>query len=232
MNKEFTWIAPQSFTPAKLIPTTFGHYYSNPDGVRYPSVTTMFSKLEPFEKSPAYAGWIDSLGGGIEGKAIAKHISNVAMGNGTDVHSVIEHYLNNKNTDIKLFLLVKAHFENLKPLLYNINNISATEIPLYSDSMRLSGTADCIAEYNGVLSVIDFKTSNKKKQEDTDQAQNYFLQTTAYSIMWEELTGQDIPQIVILVSSNDGNLQAFVKKPTDYAGLLKEKLEKFEVMRN
>jgi len=96
--------------------------------------------------------------------------------------------------------------------------------------MKLAGTADCVAEYNGVQSIIDFKTSNKKKDES--YIENYFLQATAYSIMWKELTSQTIPQIVILVSSNDGSLQEFVKKPTEYEKLLSEKLIEFEEIRD
>ena len=151
------------------------------------------------------------------------------MSNGSTVHEVIEHYLNNKTTDISLPLLVQSHLQNLKPLLHNINNISFTEIPLYSDSIKLAGTADCVAEYDGVLSIIDFKTSNKKKDES--YIENYFLQATAYCTMWKELTTQTIPQIIILISSNDGSLQEFVKKPTDYDSLLSEKLTEFEEIR-
>jgi len=211
----FTWIISPSFTPAKLIPTTHGHYYMNPQGVRYPSITTMFAKLEPFTQSQGYNRWIEKISkqnniGIVESEAIASYISKTASNNGTAVHHTIEHYLNNKTTDITLPLLVNAHLQNIKVLLHNIDNISCMEIPLYSNVMKLAGTADCIAEYNGVPSVIDFKTSNKKKQEA--YIINYFLQATAYCIMWKELTKQTIPQIVILISSNDGSLQEFVKK--------------------
>lgn len=231
----FTWVAPPSFTPAKLIPTTYGHYYANPQGVRYPSITTMLEKLEPFSESTGYNRWIKKISqenntGIIESEAITQYISKMAMNNGSAVHEVIEHYLNNKNTDIALPLLVKSHLQNLKPLLHNINNISFTEIPLYSDMMKLAGTVDCIAEYNGTLSVIDFKTSNKRKDES--YITNYFLQATAYAKMWDELTNQTIPQIVILISCNDGNLQEFVRKPTEYEESLSQKLKEFEEIRD
>ena len=230
-SKKFTWVTTPPFTPAKLIPTKYGHYYTNPQGARYPSITTMLGKLEPFEGSTGYNRWIEKISkenstGIIESEAITSYISKTAMNNGSMVHDTIEHYLNNKDHPIKLSLLVQAHLQNLKPLLHNINNISFTEIPLYSDTMKLAGTADCVAEYNGVPSVIDFKTSNKKKQED--YITNYFLQATAYAKMWKELTKQTIPQIVILISSNDGNLQEFVKKPSEYDVLLSEKLKEFE----
>jgi len=165
-----------------------------------------------------------------QSEAIASYISKTATNNGSTVHNTIEHYLNNKNYSIKLPLWVNAHFENLKPLLHNINNISYTEIPLYSDSIKLAVTADCVAEYDGVPSVIDFKTSNKKKDES--YIINYFLQATAYCMMWKELTNQTITQIVILISSNDGSLQEFVKKPSEYDTLLSEKLKEFEEIRD
>lgn len=231
----FTWVTPPYFTPAKLLPTKYGHHYTNPQGVQYPSITTMLSKLEPFKESQGYNYWIKKISaencvGIVESEAISSYISKTAMINGTDVHNTIEHYLNNKNTDIKLPLLTKAHFENIKPLLYNINKIRHTEIPLYSDTMKLAGTADCIAEYNGVLSVIDFKTSSKKKSESW--ITNYFVQATAYCMMWEELTGQSISQIVILITCSDGSLQVFVKDPKQYKPLLVEKLKDFEGIRN
>lgn len=233
--KKFTWIISPSFTPAKLIPTKYGHYYTNPQGVRYPSITTMLGKLEPFEGSRGYDNWINKIKnedrGDISGaKAIAKHTSRIAMSNGSNVHSIIEHYLNNKNHSVKLPLLVQAHLQNIKPLLHNINNISCTEISLYSDGIKLAGTADCVGEYDGVPSIIDFKTSNKKKDES--YIENYFLQATAYCIMWKELTKQSIQQIVILISSNDGSLQEFVKKPSKYDEMLSEKLIQFEEIRD
>jgi len=191
----------------------------------------MLGKLEPFEGSAGYNRWIEKISnenntGIVESKIIAKYISKTAMSNGSNVHEIIEHYLNNKNQSIKLPLLVQAHLQNLKPLLHNINNISCTEIPLYSNGMKLAGTADCVAEYDGVPSIIDFKTSNKKKDES--YIENYFLQATAYCMMWKELTSQIIPQIVILISSNDGSLQEFVKKPSEYEKSLSQKLIEFE----
>ena len=222
-----------AFTTAKLIPTTFGHYYANPQGIRYTSVTTMFSKLMPFMKSPIYPIWMASLQRKFDveyagAQIIGKYISKMAMLNGTTVHGLIEEYLNNKTHKGIVPLLPKAHFQNILPLLHNIDNIQATEIPLYSDSMKLAGTADCIAEYNNTLSIIDFKTSNHKKYES--DIENYFLQATAYAEMYGELTGKKIEQIAILITCNSGHLQSFVKNPADYKELLLEKIKQFELM--
>lgn len=227
--KTFNWQKYPHFTPAEMIETRFGHYYKSPvTGERYPSPTTILGKLTPFEKSEGYEKWVNKLGGGAEGKIIAKYISKLAMENGTGVHEKIEHYLRNKNVDVKTPLTVKAHFENIKPLLDNIDNIRECEIPLYSDSMKITGTSDCVAEYNGVLSIIDFKTSNTKKKEEW--IENYFLQATAYAKMWEELTHEKIEQIVILITCSDDHIQEFVKKPSEYGGLLLQKLEEFQKM--
>lgn len=233
-DKQFNIIGmPESFEAAKPNHTSYEHYYNNPSGVRYASVTTVFSKLQPFNKSPAYTGWLKSIQkeyhiGEIESKTIANYISKIAMGNGTDVHELIENYLmgNEPKKEEKIPLLVQAHFDNIKPLLHNIDNIRACEVPLYSDYMKLAGTSDCIAEYNGVLSIIDFKTSNKKKPES--HIENYYLQATAYAKMFEERTCQPIEQFAILITSNDGSLQSFVKNTVDYEDLLYSKLEQYE----
>ena len=99
-------------------------------------------------------------------------------------------------------------------LLGNINNIVGTEIPLYSDVLRIAGTPDCIAEYNGELSVIDFKTSRKPKKEEW--IDDYFMQTFAYKLMFEEMTGIAIKQVVILVACIDQfEVQVFKKPASD-----------------
>ena len=189
----------------------------------------MFETLNPFEDSIAYCMWLKSLGGGPEAIAIAKHIKKLAKDNGTQTHKVIEDYLNNKEFNTKLPLLIMAHFKNILPLLHNINNISATEIPIYSDSMNLAGTPDCIAEYNGIPSIIDFKTSNKKKQKP--QITQFLIQLTAYCIMWEEITSQTIPQIILLLTAADGSLKEIIAKPTDYKDLLFTQLKDYNKIR-
>ena len=113
----------------------------------------------------------------------------------------------------------------LKPFLHKINNIYGTELVLFSDFHSMSGTADCIAEYDGELSIIDFKTSRKEKREDW--IINYFLQSTAYSIMWEELTDIPISQIVILISGEDNTVSEFIKDPKIYKDELFQTLQKY-----
>jgi len=101
---------------------------------------------------------------------------------------------------------------------------------LYSDELRLAGTCDCIAEYNGKLSIIDFKTSRKQKKESW--IENYFLQATAYSKMYDYLAGVKIDQIVILISGEDATVSEFVKDVKEYSKLLDQKLHDFENIRH
>ena len=118
-------------------------------------------------------------------------------------------------------------FNMLKPVLdENIDNIVAQEVSLFSKALRLAGRVDCVADYNGVRSIIDFKGSTREKREE--DIENYFLQATAYAIMWQELTGQSIKQIVILIASETGIAQVFTKNPLDYVQKLKEVIEAYE----
>jgi genome maintenance exonuclease 1 len=114
----------------------------------------------------------------------------------------------------------------MKECVDKIDNIHALEMPLYSKLLKLAGRVDCIAEYDSELAIIDFKGSTKeKRREDID---NYFLQATAYSIMWKERTGMPIKKLVILISCEDGRTQIFEGNPVDYVPMLKSAIEKYE----
>ena len=111
-------------------------------------------------------------------------------------------------------------FNTFKPILEPIDNIHCQETRMFSHHLRLAGTVDCIAEYQGKLSVIDFKTASKPKKHDW--IHNYFMQCSAYAIMYEEMTGIPVPQVVILVAVEDSEPQVFVEKRDPWVtGLLK-----------
>ena len=116
-------------------------------------------------------------------------------------------------------------WRSFQPILERIDNIHAQEIALYSDHLRLAGRVDCIGEFDGKLSVIDFKTSTKEKKEEW--VENYFIQTSAYCEMFEERYGKSIDQIVILIVTEEGATQTFVKNKNDYLPLLKPAIEEF-----
>ena len=113
----------------------------------------------------------------------------------------------------------------MRNTLSNINNIKCLETSLYSDTMGIAGQVDCIAEYKGKLSVIDFKTSTKERKDSYNE--NYYIQACAYSYMFEERTGQQAEQCVILVVTEDGIVQEFVKQRDDYIPLLNDAIEQW-----
>ena len=147
-----------------------------------------------------------------------------AANRGTAVHTLTENYLNNEELS-QQGVLPTALFTILKTELDKINNIAMQEGALYSEKWGVAGRVDCIAEYDGKLSVIDFKTSTKDKKEEW--VENYFIQTTAYCEMFEEQYGISIDQIVILIVTEEGGTQTFVKNKKDYLPLLKPAIEEF-----
>ena len=193
-------------------------YYRTPKGNKPPSITTILSKTKSEKSKQGIEVWQRR-----EGDA-AYHIVELAKIYGTKTHKAIEDTLNNCIPDVESEM-VNYHYKNLFRYLKNINNIKGIELILYSDKLNLAGTADCVAEYNGILSIIDYKTKRKPQREE--YMEDAFIQATAYSIMFEELTGINIPQIVVLVSVENGNTQEFVKDPKNYKNLLDYRLARY-----
>ena len=179
-------------------------YYTLPDGTRLPSVTTVIGA----SKKAAIMAWRKRVG-----EEKANQISRKASGRGTNVHSMCEEYLNNKELGV---FMPDAYemFLSIKPYLNKINNIHYQEQALWSTQLGMAGRVDCIAEYEGVLSVIDFKTSSRPKDES--DIQDYFWQTAAYSLMYEELVGVPIDNLVIIMAVENGNPLIFKQKTEDH----------------
>ena len=114
-----------------------------------------------------------------------------------------------------------------KKVLHKIDNIRAQECGLYSDKYKVAGRVDCIAEYNGKLSIIDFKTSSKERNDAWNE--NYYIQASAYAEMFEERTGIEINQICVLVVTEDGAVQEFVKDKKEYVPLIEETVSEWEM---
>ena len=169
-----------------------GRTYIDPDGNRYPSITTVLSILNEEE----LAAWRKRVG-----DAEANKIGNRAAARGTQVHNIIEKYL--LNEDITDFLPhVRQSLGNLRPILNrSIGRIFGLEAPLYSRYLGLAGRVDCVAEWEGVPSIIDFKTSRRPKKHD--KIPNYFAQMAGYAVMWEERTGMPITNTVIVMDVDD-----------------------------
>lgn len=199
----------------------FGRFYITPQGNRYPSITTVLSILN----KEALQNWKNSVG---EKEAV--RVSRIAANRGTRVHSLFEDYLNNKQPSFKSFL-DKQTFTSLKAILDKyVNNIRVQEAHLYSDHFRVAGQVDCIADFYGKLSVIDFKTSTREKYED--EIETYFLQATAYTLMFEQMTGMPIHQIVILIAVDFDKPQIFVKKRSKYISRFAEVRDQYREKYN
>jgi len=199
-------------------------YYQTPQEKLYPSITTVLSKTSDMS---GLDEWREKVG-----NDAAEQIMKEAQIHGTMTHKLCEDYLNNKESEGDFLDIPKNHFEKLKPYLHKMNNIRGIELPLYSDEFEIAGTCDCIAEYNGDLSIIDFKTSRSRLMEHYDKVQKYFMQATAYSLMWKERTGTEIDQIVIIGSEETGDVAEFIKIPFDFKEALIEKIEKFHGSAN
>lgn len=191
-------------------------FYQTPDG-RFPSVTTVVG----WKKNQFFAEWR---------KNNPKEAQRTRT-RGTKLHSLVENYIKNdtqytKEQDpytLDLFYQFQSEIDK-------IDQVRTLEGFLWSKPLRLAGRVDCVAEYDGVLSVVDFKGSTKPKRKE--DIENYFLQATAYACMWEERTGEKISQIVILVTCDDGTVQTFIENPNIYkkalAHTIKEWRDEYE----
>jgi len=180
--------------------------YETPDGKHYPSVTTITGQLS----KDSILAWRRRVG-----DAVANKISGKASSRGTRIHSLAENYLLN-NQVVPTQPLDQMMFRQLQNVLDKyVQNVHALEAPLYSHHLRTAGTVDCIAEFAGKLAIIDFKTSAKPKPEKW--IQNYFVQCSAYAVMYEELTGTPVKRLVIIIGvDGEDEAQIFVKSRNDY----------------
>ena len=192
-------------------------YYITPMGSVYPSITTVLS----IRNKEGLTAWRKRVG-----NEVANYVAGKAAARGTKVHHMCEDYLNNQHIDWphkweehrKDFLPWCLFNELSKVVLCHIDDIYAQECSLYSDKYKVAGRVDCIANYKEKLSVIDFKTSTKERSDAWNE--NYYVQCSAYAEMFEELTGENIDQIVVLVVTEDGTVQEFIKEKSQYTDLL------------
>lgn len=196
-------------------------FYATPDGKLYPSVTTVMSILN----KDAIMEWRRRVG-----EEVANKISSRAARRGTKMHTVCENYLLNKDVS-KTMPDTMALFKSIKPIIDKyIDNVYAIEAPLYSHHLRVGGRVDCIAEYDGKLAIIDYKTSSRQKDES--QIENYFMQCAAYAVMFEERTGIPVSRIAIVMAVENDNPLTFVKKRDAYIdkfiSLRKQYQQKFD----
>ena len=206
-----------SFPILKATTTQQGRRYLV-DGMMWPSVTTVIGH----SKKKSIMEWRNRVG-----EEEANAISKRASTRGNKCHKLCELYLENKSiSKYKDDPLSMGLFYQIKPYLDSIDNIHALEAPLCSSLLKMAGRVDCIAEYNGELAIIDFKTSTKYKREEW--IHDYFAQETAYAIMFQELTGLIPKKLVTIIACETGEPQIFeIYDTIKYARKLKEYIDAY-----
>lgn len=200
--------------------TESGRVYLTPSGKKYPSITTVlghFGKHKLME-------WRKAVG-----EEEANRVGRLAADRGTRLHTICEKYIDNE-IDIfgKAMPHVKAMFNSIRPILDDrIGKVYLQEVPLYSDHLRIAGRVDLIAEFDGVISIIDFKTSSRRKT--AEDIKDYFEQESAYAIMFEERTGIPIVNLVtIMAVENDKEPLVFKEHRDNHASDLIKKIRLYE----
>ena len=197
-------------------------YYNTPTGNKHKSVTTVISNNA--KKQEVLAKWRARVG-----KEKAQQISSRAATRGNRYHKLAENYMNNEHDDTlyREYPLVWIMFDSSRKILDNINNIYLQEAALYSDFLGIAGRVDCIAEYNGVLSIIDFKTSAEEKKEE--YLYDYYVQETAYACMLQELYDVKVKQLVTIIACENGDTQVSIQPPKkEYFIKLQEYIREYE----
>ena len=160
------------------------------------------------------------------GEEEANRITKKATSRGTDMHTLVENYLLNIPELPKVQPISDFLFKISRSTLNNINNIHALESSLYSKELGIAGTVDCIAEYEGELAIIDFKTSAKPKPEDW--IEHYFVQCMAYGCMLYEMTGIMVKKLVIIMACENGECVVYEQRDkAKYIKLLTQYIRKF-----
>ena len=192
--------------------------YELPSGQWVPSITSVTS----FYNRQIFINWRKRVG--IEE---ANRITKKATTRGTDFHEAAQAYLENRDLVWEDYLpATQFMFHHAKPYLDKINNIHAIERTLYSEYLGLAGRVDCIAEYEGELAVIDFKTSTKIKPEKW--MENYFVQEMFYAAAYFELTGIPVTKLITIMVTPGGEVEVFDKRNKgDYIKLLVRYIKEF-----
>jgi genome maintenance exonuclease 1 len=198
-------------------------FYLTPSGKKYPSMTTVLQLMT----AEGIAKWRARVG-----DEVANKVSAQASRRGTLMHKLCEDYVNNEEVDTEsLMPLDLQNFNALKEQMdKHFGKVYGQEIALYSDFLEMAGRVDCIAEYKGKLSIIDYKTSKKVKKRSN--IKNYFMQAAGYAVMFEEIFKKPINNLVILMSVDHEGVVEFVEKRDDHIHDLIELRKKYKEKNN
>jgi ATP-dependent exoDNAse (exonuclease V) beta subunit len=204
--------------PMNRISENGKRFYLTPEGQKYPSVTTVTGLLS----GDHIKLWRERVG-----EEEANRISNAATKRGTRMHSLFEQYLRAEEDVTFDNIMESSMFEAVQPMLDEIIPI-ALEAPLHSNYLQMAGQVDCVGIFDNQLCVIDFKTSSKYKEEY--MAEPWFHQMTAYAIMVEELTGEEVAEIIAIVGVDGGGCQVFTADPREYVDKLTELRNRYRIL--
>ena len=198
----------------ETVPT--GRTYLTPSGSRYPSITSVLGILSENH----IREWRQRVG-----KTEADRVSRVAASRGTSVHSLVEDYLNNKQIDLdRAMPNAAAAFRSIQPILDDrLNDIYIQEAQLYSDHLRVAGRCDIVAKFDGVVSIVDIKTSSRVKT--AEDITNYFMQESAYAIMFEERTKIPVTNLVTIMAVDFSTPLVFKEHRDNWTKSLLETIE-------
>ena len=192
-------------------------YYVTPKGNKYVSITSLLGNLS----KQSIIEWRRRVG-----EAEANKISRQASSRGTRVHNICESYIKNQEGILKGVLPDAIDmFNSILPLLDRIDNIHVAEGALYSDDLGVAGRTDLIGEFDEKLSVIDYKTSRKRKTWEMCHA--YFMQGAFYAHAYEELTGISINDIVIIMAVESDKPLLFRETKDRWIEPLKQVITKY-----
>ena len=197
-------------------------FYETPAGELYPSITSI---LGEFSKK-SIQEWRKRVGA-----EEANKVSGKASRRGTRLHGVCERYILNEENFLKEELPhITELFKTIEPFLERIDNIHGVELGLYSNHFSIAGRTDLIAEFDGKLSVIDYKTSNRTKKKEW--CESYFAQCAFYAVAYEELTKIPVPQVVVIIAVDNDSPQLFVENRDDWTDKIWEAKKLYELNNN
>ena len=214
----FTHLLHSEIPKIKQIDVNGVRYYDTPDGILI-SITTLLKNFTP----QAILDWREDVG-----EEVANEVMWAAADRGSKVHKIIENCLSNKpENDLvgNYGKLAARMFSQMVPALDKIDRIRALEKGLYSTRFGIAGRVDCIAEYDKELTVIDFKTATRKRDERNE---THLVQASFYSLAWEERTGEKVNQIAILTTTEDGELDVYRDDPLNHVERLEEMIAEYK----
>ena len=214
----FTHLLHPEIPKIKQININGVRYYDTPNGTLI-SITSLLKNFTP----EGILEWRKAVG-----EDVANEVMRAAADRGSKVHKIIENCLSNKSENDLVGNygeLAARMFSQMVPALDKIDRIRALEKGLYSTRFGIAGRVDCIAEYDNELTVIDFKTSTRKRDERNE---THLVQASFYSLAWEERTGEKVNQIAILTTTEDGKLDVYRDDPSNHVDRLEEMIEEYK----